>query len=85
MLTILALTSCAVCVAVAIDNGFDPLAGYTTFFYATSYGAFSGQYNKCQYALIDTTTFHASFSMSCPNGKVNGSVSTTTVPAVLST
>ena len=85
ILGLLAITSCVVCVAVALENGFDPLSNYTTFFYATSYGAFSGQYNKCQYSLIDTVTYQASFSVSCPNGKVNGSVSTTTVPAVLST
>jgi len=84
ILALFAITSCVVCVAVAYENGFDPLSSYTTFFYATSYGAFSGQYNKCQYTLIDTTTFQAAFSLSCPYGKVNGSVSTTTVPAVIS-
>lgn len=84
ILALLAITSCVVCVAIAKQNGFDPLSNYTTFFYATSYGAFSGQYNKCQYSLIDTVTLQASFDVSCPYGKVNGSVSTTTVPALVS-
>jgi hypothetical protein len=82
-LSILAITSVAVCISVAVDNGFAPLTNYTTFFYSTSFGAFSAQHNKCQYALINTTTQQASLNMSCPYGKVNGSITSATVPAVL--
>ena len=82
--SLLALLSCAVCMAVAVDNGFDPLADYTTFFYSTSYGAFSAQFNKCQYSLINSTSNQVSFDISCPNGFLNSSVTTSVLPAVVS-
>ena len=82
--TLLAILSCAVCVAVAEDNGFDPLADYTTFFYSTSYGAFSAASNKCQYGLIDTATNQVSFSLSCSHGSLNSSVTSNVIPAIVS-
>ena len=83
LFSFLAATACVVCVAVAVDNGYDPLADYTTFFYSTSYGAFSAQYNKCQYVTIPNTTNTVSFDVTCPNGLINSSVSTSQVPVVL--
>ena len=80
--SLLAITSCAVCMSVAYDNGFDPLSDYTTFFYSTSYGAFSAQYNKCQYSLISGN--FASFSLTCPKGLLNATVTTAIMPAVVS-
>lgn len=81
--SLLALFSIAVCMAVAVDNGFDPLADYTTFFFSTSYGAFSAQHNKCEYSVISSTNT-VSFNPSCPNGKINATVTTTVYPAVIS-
>ena len=84
LFAILAIFSIAVCMAVAVGNGFDPLSDYTTFFYASSLGAFSAQYNKCQYSLINTTLNTVSFDVSCPNGLINSSVTTNVIPAVIS-
>ena len=81
LLALLAITSCAVCVAVAVDNNFDPLLDYQTFFYSTSLGAFSSKYMKCDYSTISSN--QASLAMSCPSGKVNGSIVTGVVPAVM--
>ena len=72
ILALLAATSVAICMAVAVENGFDPLVDYQTFFYSTSFGAFSAQSNKCVNKLISANT--ATVTASCPYGKINGSV-----------
>lgn len=67
---------------VAIENDITPTKNYNLFLFSTSYGAFSAQHNKCTYALISSNK--ATLTMTCSNGKVNGSVVTSGVPAVLS-
>jgi hypothetical protein len=68
-MSMLAILSCVVCYAVSIENGFNPLADYSTFFFSTTYGTFSSERNKCSYGLIKNNT--ASMTLTCPYGQIN--------------
>lgn len=72
-MSMLAILSCVVCFEVALQNFDKPYDGYSNFLFATSYGSFASEHNKCQYSLIKNTlgVYYASFDIKCPSGTVN--------------
>lgn len=79
LVSALAILSCGVCIAVSVQNGFDPLSDYSTLLFSTTYGSFSSESNKCTYGKIDSITNSVSVHLSCPYGELKtfGSVFTT--------
>lgn len=68
--SVLALLACGICIAVSVQNGFDPLSDYKTLLFSTTYGSFSSESNKCTYGKVDTITNTATVQLSCPYGSL---------------
>jgi hypothetical protein len=66
----LAILSCVVCYKVAQQNDIDPLSGYSTFLFSTTYGAFSSETDKCHYGLLKkgVANYEATFDIVCQAG-----------------
>ena len=72
-LSLLAVLSCVVCYKVAEQNNVNTVDNYSNFLFATTYGSFSSEHNKCQYSRISNNfgIYQSTFNLKCRRGQLS--------------